>query len=62
MLKMRYGRHTTGLADCAGKAGSKGAGCPHPGVCGEPAEPFGKAGYPGYGQHGGKTECGSTAL
>ena len=44
------------------KAGFKGAGCSHPGICGEPAEPFGEAGYPGYGQHRGKTECGSTAL
>ncbi len=62
MLKMRYGRHTTGLADCAGKAGSKGAGRPHPGICGEPAEPFGEAGYFGHGQCRGKNERGSTAL
>ena len=52
----------TGIADRSGKAGSQGAGRPHPGICGEPAGPFSEAGYPGYGQHRCKTECGGTAL
>ena len=58
----RYGKHRTGIADCSGKAGFKGVGRSHPGICGEPAEPFSEAGYPGYGQYRGKTECGGTAL
>ena len=34
--------HRTGIADCAGKDEFKGAGRPHPGICGESAEPFGE--------------------
>ena len=44
------------------KVGFKGAGRSYPGICGESAEPFGEAGYPGYRQYRGETECGSTAL
>ena len=56
------GKYRTGIADCIGKAGFKGAGCSYTGIHGDPAEPFGEAGYSGYGRHRGKTECGSTAL
>ena len=54
-----YCKHRTDIADCSRKAGFEGAGRPHPGICGEPVEPFSEAGYPGYGQHKGKTEYGS---
>ena len=52
-----YGKHRTGIADCAGKAGFKGAGRPHPGICGEFVESFSEVGYSGYGQHRSETEC-----